>query len=119
MNGNGSTTRDFVAVDDVVDAFVRAGERGTGLVVNVASGVETSISALHDLMASGVGVTKGPLRTDMSATGPARMVLDPRRAEIYLGWRPFTTLGEGVAEVLRWWATQTPPVQNPPAGSTL
>lgn len=114
LNGNGSTTRDFVAVDDVVDAFVRAGERGTGLVVNVATGVETSISALHDLMASGVGVTKAPVRTDTPASGPVRMVLDPRRAEIYLGWRPFTTLGEGVAGVLRWWAAQ-----SPPAGSTL
>ena len=98
-------TRDFVAVDDVVDALVRAAERGTGLIVNVATGVETSIGALHALMASAVGVLTAPTAVPPS-DGPVRLALDPRRAEIYLGWRSFTPLGEGVGAVLRWWSEQ-------------
>ena len=40
--GDGRQTRDFVYVDDVVDAFARAADRGSGLVVNIGTGVETS-----------------------------------------------------------------------------
>ena len=36
--GDGKQTRDFVYVDDVVDAFSRAGERGSGLLCNIGTG---------------------------------------------------------------------------------
>ncbi|MGH9056509.1 MAG: NAD-dependent epimerase/dehydratase family protein, partial [Acidimicrobiales bacterium] len=39
--GDGAQTRDFVFVDDVVDAFARAAGRGGGLILNVGTGVET------------------------------------------------------------------------------
>jgi UDP-glucose 4-epimerase len=42
--GDGNQTRDFVFVDDVVDALVRAADRGTGLVINIGTGVETSVN---------------------------------------------------------------------------
>ena len=38
----------------------------------------------------------------------ARSSLDPARAEIHLGWKAWTTLPEGTAEVLRWFASSTP-----------
>ena len=41
--GDGSQTRDFVFVDDVVDAFVRAADAGSGLTCNIGTGVETSV----------------------------------------------------------------------------
>ena len=46
--GDGSQTRDFVFVDDVVDAFVRAAEKGGGLLMNIGTGVETSVLELYD-----------------------------------------------------------------------
>ena len=51
ITGDGRQTRDFVYVDDVVDALVRAGERGSGLVVNVGTGVQTSLRDLWALVA--------------------------------------------------------------------
>ena len=45
--GDGEQTRDFVYVDDVVDAFVRAATRGGGLVCNVGTGQETSVNELY------------------------------------------------------------------------
>ncbi len=41
--GDGAQTRDYVFVDDVVDAFVRATEKGGGLLMNIGTGVETSV----------------------------------------------------------------------------
>lgn len=44
--GDGAQTRDFVFVDDVVDAFVRATEKAGGLTVNIGTGEETSVQQL-------------------------------------------------------------------------
>ena len=53
--GDGSQTRDFVYVDDVVDAFVRAVEKGGGLLMNIGTGIETSVQQLFDVMAKLTG----------------------------------------------------------------
>jgi UDP-glucose 4-epimerase len=98
--GDGSQTRDFVYVDDVVDAFVRASEKGGGLLMNIGTGVETSVQQLYDLMARLTGF-KQPARYEPPRPGELqRSALDPSRAGIHLGWKPWTTLEEGVARTL-------------------
>ena len=59
--GDGKQTRDFVFVDDVVDAFSRAGERGSGLLCNIGTGVETSVNDLYAAMARNAGVNQPPI----------------------------------------------------------
>ena len=49
--GDGGQTRDYVFVDDVVDAFVRATEKGGGLLMNIGTAVETSVLELYEAMA--------------------------------------------------------------------
>jgi UDP-glucose 4-epimerase len=99
--GDGAQTRDFVFVDDTVDAFVRASERGGGLLLNVGTGTETSVVQLYEAMARLVA-HKGEPRYEPARLGElARSALDPGRAEIHLGWKPWTTLDEGLARTLR------------------
>jgi len=98
--GDGSQTRDFVYVDDVVDAFVRSSEKGGGLLMNIGTGVETSVQQLYDVMARLTGF-KEPARYEPPRTGELRRsALDPSRAGIHLGWKPWTSLEEGVARTL-------------------
>jgi UDP-glucose 4-epimerase len=100
--GDGAQTRDFVFVDDVVDAFARAAEKGSGLILNIGTGVETSVNQLYRTMAEGAGVSDDALRAPIRAGELLRSSLDPGRAAIHLGWKPWTSLEEGTAAVLRW-----------------
>jgi UDP-glucose 4-epimerase len=98
--GEGSQTRDFVYVDDVVDAFVRAVDKGGGLLMNIGTGVETSVQQLFDVMAKLTGF-KQNARYDPPRTGELqRSALDPSRAGIHLGWQPWTSVEDGVALTL-------------------
>jgi len=108
--GDGRQTRDFVFVDDVVDALARATDRGDGLVLDVGTGRQTAVRDLFAEMAAIADVDHSAL----SAPGPTpdrghghapgeagSSVFDPARAAIHLGWRPWTDLATGLATMLR------------------
>jgi len=98
--GDGSQTRDYVYVDDVVDAFMRSVDKGGGLLMNIGTGVETSVQQLFDVMARLTGF-KQDARYDPPRPGELqRNALDPSRAGIHLGWQPWTNLDEGIARTL-------------------
>ena len=98
--GDGEQTRDFVFVDDVVDAFVRAATRGGGLVCNIGTGVETSVNLLYRTMAEQAGVATAARYAPLRPGELQRSSLDVARAGIQLGWRPWTSLGDGTRAVL-------------------
>ncbi|MEZ5311763.1 MAG: GDP-mannose 4,6-dehydratase [Microthrixaceae bacterium] len=98
--GDGGQTRDYVFVDDVVDAFVRAADKGSGLVCNIGTGIETSVNELYNVMAANAGVTLEPEHAPARKGELERSCLDSGRAKLHLGWEPFTGLAEGTAAVL-------------------
>jgi UDP-glucose 4-epimerase len=98
--GDGEQTRDFVYVDDVVDAFARATDRGTGLLINIGTGGETSVNHLYRTMAQAAGVDSPAVNAPARAGELERSCLDPGRAAIHLGWKPWTTISEGTVAVL-------------------
>ena len=110
--GDGSQTRDFVFVDDVVDAFVRAGERGGGMLLNVGTGIETSVNELFDAIAAAVAASTpgrdraaAPVRARHAPPRPgelARSALSPARAAAELDWKPWTSLADGIAAVVEF-----------------
>jgi UDP-glucose 4-epimerase len=100
--GDGMQTRDFVYVDDVVDAFVRGATKGGGLLCNIGTGSETSVNDLYREMAAQAGVD-APAEYRPKRTGELfRSSLDPSRAGIQLGWSSWTELGAGTAAVLEF-----------------
>lgn len=97
--GDGRQTRDFVFVDDVVDAFVRAASRGGGLVCNVGTGRETSVSEVYQAVVEAAG-REVPARHAAARPEVRRSALDCERARIQLGWRPWTLMSQGIAETV-------------------
>lgn len=97
ITGDGRQTRDFVYVDDVVDALARAGERGSGLVINVGTGEQTAIRDLWTVVAgpSAPPADHLPQRADELH----RFAVSPVRARIHLSWSPWTSLADGLAQL--------------------
>jgi len=100
--GDGEQTRDFVFVDDVVDAFVRAATRGGGLLFNIGTGVEVSVNTLYTSMAKAAGVTDPAVYAEARTGELNRISLDAGKAKIHLGWEPWTELDAGSLAVIEW-----------------
>ena len=101
--GDGSDTRDYVFVDDVVDAFVRAGgEAGSGLRFNVGTGIETSTRQLHTAIAAAAGAPDDPELAPPRLGDLRRSCLDNTRAREVLGWAPHTGLTDGIARTVEF-----------------
>ena len=97
--GDGTITRDFVHVDDVVRALLLAAEHDGG-VFNVGTGVETTIADLHALCERAVGVDAPP-RTARRGGRRPRSVLDTTKASAELGFTAIVPLAEGIAATAR------------------
>jgi UDP-glucose 4-epimerase len=95
--GDGRQTRDFVFVDDAVDALARAGARGSGLVINVGTGEQTSLRDVWTLLAGRSGVE--PTFVPTAADDLVRFAVSPARARIHLGWSSWTTVTDGLAQL--------------------
>jgi len=95
--GDGSATRDYVYVGDVVDACVRAAVRGGGTYVNIGTGVETSVSDLFAMLCELTGADVEPTYGDAKPGDLERSSLDPNAAKDLLGWEAWTGLEVGLS----------------------
>ncbi|MFI7053003.1 NAD-dependent epimerase/dehydratase family protein [Streptosporangium canum] len=103
LYGDGTQTRDYVFVDDVVDGFARAcGSAGNGRRFNLGTGVETTDRALHTLVAEAAGAADGPGRAEARLGDLPAMAVDPAPAIEGLGWRPQTDLATGLKATVDW-----------------
>ena len=100
--GDGEQTRDFVFVDDVVHAFVLAMDRGDGERFNIGTGEQTSVNELFQTLADLTGYDQ-PAQYGPQRQGELQHIsLDTRLAAAELGWKPWTTLTEGLSETVAW-----------------
>ena len=115
--GDGGNTRDYVYVDDVVDAFVRAsGSAGAGQRFNIGTAVETSDRDLHSAVAAAVGADDEPDFAPPRLGDLRRSCLDVRKAEMILGWRPRTRLADGLRSTAEYFRSSPPRGSSVPGG---
>lgn len=101
--GTGDQTRDFIFVDDVVGAFVAAGERpGTGALLNIGTGLETSVNDLVNFMNRITERNVAPTRAPARPGELNRSVLDIAAAARELSWVPQVGIEEGLRRTWQW-----------------
>ena len=99
--GDGTQTRDYVYVGDVVAATLAAAEHDGG-VLNVGTGTETSVLDLYERIQRAAGIERDPEFAPPRPGELQRSVLDPSRAQRELGWEPKRSLEEGLANTWAW-----------------
>jgi UDP-glucose 4-epimerase len=100
--GDGNQTRDYVFIDDVVHAFVQAIDRGSGKLVNVGTGLETSVNGMYKLLATIIGFGEEPEHAELPPGELRRISLDISVAAKALAWKPWTHLEDGLAETVAY-----------------
>jgi UDP-glucose 4-epimerase len=98
--GDGTKTRDYVYVGDVVEANMRAAAGSSGVVANVGWGREVSDLELFREVAAATGYTNGPSHAPDRRGDIARICLDPAVARQTWGWRGTVPLRDGVRRVV-------------------
>lgn len=102
--GDGSASRDYVYVDDVVEAFVRAGSapRSVTGTFNVGTGVRTTVDEVF-AMISALFDGVPPARHTAARTGELQEIsLDASKALELLGWRPQVDIARGIERTVGW-----------------
>jgi UDP-glucose 4-epimerase len=94
--GDGEQTRDFVYVEDTVAAFAAAMDRASGEIVNIGTGLETSVNTLHAMLAEITGSPSEPAYGPQPEGELRRISLDNTLAASVLAWSPRTDLSSGL-----------------------
>lgn len=102
--GDGRRTRDFVYVDDVVEANIRAvrADRAAGGVFNVGTGIETSIGQLAEAVRAAVGISVPIEYRRERAADFWRAKADLTLSRDVLGYEPAVKLDEGLERYIIW-----------------
>jgi UDP-glucose 4-epimerase len=98
--GDGNQTRDYVFVDDVVHAFALAADRANGKLINIGTGLETSVNELFRTLAEIAGFNGEPATGSLPPGELRRCSLDNTLASEALGWKPWTHLEDGLGETV-------------------
>jgi UDP-glucuronate 4-epimerase len=110
--GGGDAWRDYVYVDDVVDALLSAlfldtvgGEPGKADIFNVASGQAVTLSQFITAVEAATGVRAQRLQQPARSGDVGGTLGNPRKAAQLLGWRCTVGLDEGLRRTVAWWST--------------
>lgn len=100
--GDGEAVRDYLYVDDVVEANVLALTRGSGEMVNLGTGVGTSVNDIVRELSRIIGFEEGAIHEPARPGEVQRIYLDASRARQVLGWTPRVPFAEGLRRTVEW-----------------
>ncbi len=108
INGDGKQTRDYVYVHDVVKANVAALNYARSDYFNIATGVETDVNELFQLLNRATGGRASEQHGPAKAGEQMRSVLDASKARRLLGWQPAMPIQQGLADTVHWFQNRSP-----------
>lgn len=106
INGEGTQTRDYVFIGDVVKANELVLSKGDGKIYNIGTGVETDVNALFRRIASMMDHPVQELHGPAQPGEQMRSVLDASYIQRELGWRPMVDLETGLRKTVEFFRKQ-------------
>lgn len=102
--GDGTAARDYVYVDDAVDAFMRAAVGSHNIIgtYNIGTGRQTSVTEIHRLIAEILDSSLSPCFAAARSGEPQAIALDATKAQRDLGWAPSVELADGIERTIHW-----------------
>lgn len=99
--GDGTKTRDYIFVSDVVSASIAAmSDAGDNDTYNIARGIGVSDYEMFDAVATAADSSMQPKYAPVRPGEPHHLSLDPTKAHEILSWHPRVSLSEGIAQVV-------------------
>jgi UDP-glucose 4-epimerase len=108
INGDGKQTRDFVYVGDVAEANARALASDAVGSFNVGTGIETDVNTIFQMLARLTGSNQPEEHGPPMPGEQRRSVVDARKIEKQLGWKPKTSLNAGLDATVRYFREAQP-----------
>lgn len=102
INGNGMQTRDYIYVDDVIDANMLVISKSAEGTFNVGTGKETSVNDLFNLLRDGIGLDIKAMHGTARRGEQLRSTLDSTRLKKALEWEPNVDLEEGLRRTVEY-----------------
>jgi UDP-glucose 4-epimerase len=103
--GDGSQTRDYVYIEDVVEAAIRASD-GIPETCDISTGIEISTAQIFESLARLTGYELPVIHGDERPGDIAQSMLDPAKAGRVWGWKPQVAFEDGVSQTVDWFRTQ-------------
>jgi UDP-glucose 4-epimerase len=100
--GDGNAVRDYLYVTDVVEANVLALDRAGGGILNLGTGVGTSVNDIVRELKDILGFPEDAIHEPARSGEIQRIYLDASRAKRVLGWEPGVTFREGLRRTVEW-----------------
>jgi UDP-glucose 4-epimerase len=102
INGNGRQTRDFVFVEDVVEANLAMMGQETEGVYNVGTGVETSVNDLFRILVQHTGSSCKEIHGPVKKGEQIRSVIDASKLRQAMSWEPKISLNDGLKRTVEY-----------------
>jgi dTDP-glucose 4,6-dehydratase len=100
MFGDGTQTRSFCYVSDLIDGLYRLAVSGEHIPINLGNPAETTLLELAEVILEATGSTSEPVFQALPMDDPKVRRPDITRAKGLLGWAPSVPLVEGLAKVI-------------------
>ncbi len=100
--GDGNAVRDYLFISDVVEANVLALEKGSGEMLNIGTGVGTSVNDIVRALQVILDFKEDAIHEPPRPGEIQRIYLDASRAKRVLGWSPRVTFDEGLRRTVEW-----------------
>jgi UDP-glucose 4-epimerase len=104
INGLGNQTRDFIYIDDAVEALIVLAEKGKNEIYNVGTEKEVSLNEIFKLAKNITGAKVDATYKDSKVTETTKSAVDIKKIQKEFGWRPKTSIKEGLKNTIEYYA---------------